>query len=87
MTRKECLEQAIGCVCQDRENDYGSPENSFEEIAKLWTAYLDRQISSHDVGMMMALMKIARLKSGRFKEDSYIDAAGYIACASEIATE
>lgn len=87
MTRKECLEKAIGCVCQDRENDYGSPENSFDAIAKLWTAYLDREISSHDVGMMMSLMKIARLKSGRFKEDSYIDAAGYIACAAEIGTK
>lgn len=87
MTRKECLEKAIDCVCKDRENDYGTPENNFTAIARLWSVYIGQEISAHDVGMMMALMKIARLKSGRFKEDSYIDAAGYIACASEIATE
>ena len=36
--------------------------------------------------MMMALLKIARIKSGTATEDSYIDLAGYAACGGEIAT-
>jgi hypothetical protein len=34
---------------------------------------------------MMALLKIARIATGTFKGDSYVDACGYIACAGEIA--
>ena len=33
---------------------------------------------------MMALMKMARIQSGRFKADSYVDACGYLACGCEI---
>ena len=33
----------------------------------------------------MALLKVARIKSGRYKADNYIDLAGYAACAAEIA--
>ena len=38
-----------------------------------------------DVAMMMALLKAARIKSGE-KADSFVDLAGYAACAGEIAT-
>lgn len=41
-------------------------------------------LAPHDVAMMMALLKIARIKTGAFKEDSFVDAAGYIACGYEI---
>lgn len=40
MTREEVLETAKKCVCGDREQDYGSPERSFDVIARLWNAYL-----------------------------------------------
>lgn len=40
MTRPEILEAARKCVCGDREQDYGSPENNFQTIAKMWTDYL-----------------------------------------------
>ena len=32
----------------------------------------------------MALLKIARIATGTFKEDSYIDACGYLACGAEL---
>lgn len=86
-TRKEILNHAALCVCQDREAQYGSPENSFGLIARLWREYLDTDnaITPHDVAMMMALLKIARIVTGRFKADSYVDACGYLACAGELA--
>ena len=40
MTRPEILEAARQCVCGDREQDYGTPENNFRTIARLWVDYL-----------------------------------------------
>lgn len=34
----------------------------------------------------MALLKIGRITTGNAKEDNYVDACGYMACAAEIAT-
>lgn len=81
--RKRILEGAIHNVCGDRDIQYGSPENSFSEIAELWSWWLDIDISAKDVGIMMALFKLARIKTGYDKEDSYVDCAGYVACAAD----
>lgn len=85
MKRAEILEAARVCVCGEREQDYGSPENNFEMIARLWTVYTGHTFTQKDVAMMMALLKAARIKSGE-KADSFVDLAGYAACAGEIAT-
>lgn len=86
MTRPEILEAARKCVCGDREQDYGSPENSFAKIAALWSAYCDVVFTAKDVAVMLALMKIARIRTGRGKEDSWVDGCGYLACGGEIET-
>lgn len=85
MNRTEILKKANECVMGDREQDYGSPEDNFDIIAKLWSTYLDFDITAVDVAMMMSLLKVARVKSGRLHEDNFIDLAGYAACAGEIA--
>lgn len=85
MNRQYFLHKAEECICVDREEQYGNPEDSFGMISKLWSIYLDREISPENVVIMMALLKIARIAKGRFKADSYIDAIGYMACAGEIA--
>ena len=93
MKRAEILEDARKCVCGDREEDYGTPENNFKTIADFWTAYIQAthklgdtiSIDAKDVAAMMALLKIARIARGN-KADSFIDLAGYAACAGEIAT-
>lgn len=79
------LEQAIQCVCTDRNQQYGEPEDNFAVIASLWTNYAGRKFTAHDVAMMMALFKVGRAMTGTAKADSYIDACGYLACAGEIA--
>ena len=85
--RADVLRQAEHMVCGHREQDYGSPEDSFNLIAKLWAAYLGmNDITPVDVSMMMALLKIARIGGGRATADSFIDLAGYAACGGEIAT-
>ena len=87
--RKDVLSDAETCVCGHREQDYGSPENNFQIIADLWNAYLGSerlriQISAHDVAMLMALLKVARIRNNGGTYDSYVDLAGYAACAGEI---
>ena len=86
LTREETLERAKVCVCGERETDYGPPENNFQRIADLWSAYTGYIFTSVDVAMMMALLKIARVAAGG-TDDSFVDLAGYAACGAEIYTE
>lgn len=82
--RAEILHAAESCICGQREQDYGSPENNFKIIANLWSDYLDAEITALDVAMMMCLLKIARIKNGGGTGDSFVDLAGYAACGGEI---
>ena len=36
LTRAEVLHRAEQCVCGQREQDYGTPEDNFETIAEFW---------------------------------------------------
>lgn len=95
-TRKEILEKAIRCVCGDRDQQYGTPEDSFKAIASMWNSYLYAKgliinvssewkgIKPDDVAAMMVLFKMARVATGSYSADSWVDAAGYAACGGEI---
>ncbi len=85
MRRSEILKEAEKCVCGQREHDYGKPEDCFALIGKLWEAYTGTKFTAKDVAIMLALLKVARIKAGD-KADSFVDLAGYAACAGEIAT-
>lgn len=85
-TRNRVLSEAERCVCGQREQDYGTPENSFHKIGTFWTAYLNYavKIDAEDVAAMMALLKIARISKNPQHMDSWVDLAGYAACGGEI---
>lgn len=96
LTRAAVLEKARACVCGEREQDYGSPEDSFGCIAELWEAYLRAaciapdaviRVTPTDVAMMMALLKIVRVGTSFVggTADSFVDLAGYAACGAECA--
>lgn len=92
MTRAEILKAAERCVCTDRNQQYGEPEDNFRIIAALWNVYLfgrgaKAQLNPADIGAMMALFKLGRIATGGNKADNFIDLAGYAACAGEISTE
>ena len=82
MNRAEILEAARVCVCGEREQDYGSPENNFETIGLLWSVYLRAAhpeinlalngITPKEVAAMMALLKVARIATGS-SPDSFVD--------------
>ena len=84
-TRAEILDAAKKIVTGDRDKQYGKPEDNFAVIAEFWTTYIGHPISSEDVAIMMALLKIARIRSGNYKADSFVDGVGYLSLAAEIA--
>lgn len=81
MDRVECLDQAREAT-RSRGKNYGSPAQNFHNIAELWTAYKGVYFDHKDVGMMMVLLKIARLKHSDH-DDSFVDIAGYAAVTAE----
>lgn len=86
-TRRRVLSEAEKCVCGQREQDYGTQEDSFQKIGTFWTSYLNYavKIDAKDVAAMMALLKIARISENPQHMDSWVDLAGYAACGGEIA--
>lgn len=96
MNRTEILTNAEKIVNGEREQQYGTPEDSFNLIAELWSAYLNSisdwgcalDVGPVDVANMMILLKIARSTAGFTSHaDNFIDIAGYAACGGEIATK
>jgi hypothetical protein len=83
MKRAKVLETAKQYVTKDRAADHGKMEDNFRTIARYWSLHLGVDITPGDVGVMMSLLKIARIKSNVKHEDNYIDGCGYLACAAE----
>ncbi len=85
----ETLKSADDIIHGERQDQYGSPEDSFKIIADFWTPYLkhrfgiDIELNSLDTAHMMVLFKMARMLGQQTKKDNYIDAAGYIAIAGD----
>jgi hypothetical protein len=83
------LREAEEIISADRERTHGKAEDNLANIATLWDAWCrvsrDAQMTSHDVAIMMALLKIARTQTGCYNRDDYVDAAGYIALAHRLA--
>ena len=84
MKTKEILSEAIRLSGTDRQQDYGDKTDNHNNIARLWSAYLDVKVEAHDVSLMMALLKMASTKLGAVIKDTYIDMSAYSAIAGEI---
>lgn len=84
-TRKRVLSEAEKCVCGHREQDYGTPEDNFDRIAKMWSAYMGVEFNPVDVSMFMVMLKVARIAKSPDNMDSWVDLAGYASCGGEIA--
>jgi hypothetical protein len=89
MKASEIATEAARLVNGERNATHGDAYKNHKNIADLWNAFLgDRlanRLSPQDVLLMMALLKIARTQTGVLNLDDYIDAAGYVALAGEIA--
>ena len=93
--RAQVLRKAEEIICEDRNGQYGEPEDNFSVIAELWGTYLSCrtvpkgtrvELESADVALMMSLFKIARYATAdSAKADTFIDICGYAACGAECA--
>lgn len=82
MNRTDLLKNALN-ITRDRGENYGKPSENFQVIADMWSAYADKEFTVADVGVMMVLLKLARLKATPDHQDSWVDIAGYAAVTSE----
>lgn len=77
---RDMLDEAATAVEGDRDLQYGPPRTDFQRTATMWSAYLGVPIEPQDVGAMMALLKVSRIRQTPDKRDSWVDLAGYAAC-------
>lgn len=77
----ELLMHAAELINGQRAQDYGEPQQSFENIARMWSTYLHTEITVTDVGMMMILLKVSRNRRGIDKQDNFVDICGYASLA------
>ena len=87
MDRKEILEEATRLIYNDRQTDYGTPQENHDRIAKLWSVVLGITVEPWQVALCMNQVKVARLVQSPDKLDGWIDGAAYMAIGGELATE
>lgn len=76
------------CLLTDaRQQQYGSFKDNHERIAILWSEFLGCDITSEQVAICMALVKISRIANDSSHKDNYIDAISYLAGAGELASK
>lgn len=68
-------------ILDERAKHYGPVGPNIERIAALWSAYLGTQVTAHDVGWMMVLLKCSRSRVDPNHLDNYEDAHGYVGIA------
>jgi len=93
----DTLKRADEIINGERQDSYGSPEDSFALIAEHWTTYLRGSVNSNsesecncgieldasDVAIMMTLFKIARMSGQKWHPDNAVDACGYLAILND----
>jgi|TARA_B110000881_G_C18274770_1_gene364534 hypothetical protein len=93
MNSSEILKKTEKLVSKDRADKHGDKIENHENIARLWTGYLQNKFKLNlvmlpeDVANLMSLLKIARTQAGNFNLDDYVDACGYLAISGEIANK
>ena len=72
-------------IVAERAAHYGDPRPNHERIAALWSAYLGRTVTAHDVAVCMILVKVSRIKADPLHADNYLDICGYVEIAKALA--
>lgn len=88
MKAEQILLSAVDLITGDRAKSHGPKLENHLNIAYLWNGYLrgmsDYTLTPADVAIMMALLKIARTKTGEENIDDFVDGAAYITIAGEL---
>ena len=93
MNTTDILKKTEKLVNDSRAKTHGDKVANHENIARLWSSYLQNKtklmivLTPEDVAQLMTLLKIARSQAGEHNIDDYIDGVGYQAIAGEIANK
>jgi hypothetical protein len=82
--REEILYRAAELITGDRQDDYGSIQENFANIADGWSIILGVDVNPYQVALCMDWLKTARLINQPTHEDSWVDKAGYTALGWEV---
>ena len=100
VTSKQDLLYRIPAPLKERGTLYGDPLDNLSCTNHLWIAFTDGwrrskkgnipvditlEEEAHHIAMQLALLKVARIATGKFCEDNYIDAIGYLEIARKLA--
>ncbi len=85
LTRADILDAAKAAVTVDRAATHGEVEDSFGQLAALWSALLGVPVSPAQAALMMAGLKVVRAWGNPGHADNWMDLAGYAACGGELA--
>ncbi|MFT5518600.1 MAG: hypothetical protein ACI9RI_000866 [Oceanospirillaceae bacterium] len=85
MNKEDVLITASNLISGQRADDYGSLEDNFGRIAAMWGVILGNDVSTEQVALCMAAVKMCRLVNTPDHADSWVDLAGYAAIGSELA--
>lgn len=72
------FDHIISMLAGDKAEEYGDPQTMCRRIGQRW---FETDTAETDVALMMAELKIERIKYDSTKEDSYLDAIAYLAMA------
>lgn len=72
------LDRVKNMLNEEKAEEYGNPRIMCQNISKRWFGCDNAET---EVALMMAELKIERIKYGHSKEDSYLDAIAYLTMA------
>lgn len=87
MKRADILRHAADLIDGDRNKQYGEPQINLRLAAELKRVFWSQ--ATRDIGeaereaIDMCLTKLSRIGTGVYKEDNYVDLAGYAGIAGE----
>ena len=85
ITKGDILDQAKALITGNREDDYGDAAKNFSDIAALWSVVMGIEVKPWQVAACMTQLKLARAIKTHDHHDSWVDMAGYVGLAGELA--
>ena len=85
LSRAAILEAAAHACLHTRAATHGALEDSFGQLAAVWSVRLGVTVSPAQVALMLVDLKVTRAWGNPGHADNWVDIAGYAACGGEIA--
>ena len=85
VTKGDILDQGKALIVGNREDDYGDASKNFSDIAALWSVVMGVEVKPWQVAACMTQLKLARAIKTPDHHDSWVDMAGYVGIAGELA--